>query len=137
MRVVIDTNVLVSAIFFGGAPEKLMRMALRRRIVAVATKEILDEYQATIDRLLKKYGGDAPEFSATPLFGKMDVISSGGNVRVCRDPDDDKFLACAADGTCECIVSGDKDLLSLKTYGDIKIVTVAEFLRTVSGNATE
>jgi len=49
-------------------------------------------------------------------------------VKVCRDPDDDKFISCAIDGQCYYIVSGDKDLLSLKEQQQVKIVTVSVFL---------
>ena len=49
-------------------------------------------------------------------------------MKVCRDPDDDKFISCAIDGQCYYIVSGDKDLLSLKEQQQVKIVTVSEFL---------
>ncbi len=46
---------------------------------------------------------------------------------VCRDPDDDHILATAVAGNCECIISGDKDLLVLKQFGDIKIFSPSEF----------
>ncbi|MCR4779446.1 MAG: putative toxin-antitoxin system toxin component, PIN family [Lachnospiraceae bacterium] len=50
------------------------------------------------------------------------------HVEICRDPDDNKFIDCACDAKCIYIVSGDKDLLSVKKYNNVKIVTVAEFL---------
>lgn len=53
------------------------------------------------------------------------------NVKVCRDPDDDKFISCAVDAKCFYIVSGDKDLLTLEEYEGIEIVTVAEFFERV------
>ena len=49
-------------------------------------------------------------------------------MKVCRDPDDDKFISCAIDGQCYYIVSGDKDLLFLKEQQQVKIVTVSVFL---------
>ncbi len=49
-------------------------------------------------------------------------------MEICRDPDDNKFIDCACDAKCIYIVSGDKDLLSVKKYNNVKIVTVAEFL---------
>ena len=57
MRIVVDTNVLASAVFFGGKPGELLRLILARAVSAVATQEILDEYQDTIDYLLEKYKG--------------------------------------------------------------------------------
>lgn len=52
-------------------------------------------------------------------------------VRTCRDPDDDKFIACAIDAECLYIVSGDKDLLEIEIYKDVKILTVSDFLEIV------
>jgi len=57
MRIVIDTNIVASAIFFGGRPAELIRLILSHDVSAVATQEIVDEYQATIDYLLAKYNG--------------------------------------------------------------------------------
>ena len=95
---------------------------------AVATDRILAEYQATIDYLLKRYGGEHLRISAMPIFAATEVIPQTDGIKVCRDPDDDKFISCAVDGKCIYIVSGDKDLLSLGRHENVEIVTVAQFL---------
>ena len=128
MRIVIDTNVVASAIFFGGRPAELLRMVILHELSAVATKEIIDEYQATIDYLLNKYGGKRLHLSIVPIYSAMEIIPATTKIEICRDPDDNKFISCAIDGQCYYIVSGDKDLLSLKQFDNIKIITVAEFL---------
>lgn len=133
MRIVVDTNVLASAVFFGGKPGELLRLILTRSVSAVATQEILDEYQDTIDYLLEKYKGRELHFSAVPIFSAMEIIPVKNHVAVCRDPDDDKFISCALDGQCYYVVSGDKDLLTLKKYRHVKIVTVSEFLEILQG----
>lgn len=127
MRIVIDTNVLVSAIFFGGKPAELIRMVLARSVSAVASQEILNEYQETIDYLLKKYGGEHLRFSAIPIYSAMEIIIPSSKIDVCRDPDDNKFISCAIDGDCYYIVSGDKDLLILEQFQSVRIVTVVQF----------
>ena len=132
MRIVVDTNVVASAVFFGGRPAELLRMVVGRELSAVATKEIVDEYQATISYLLDKYGGRALQLSVVPIVSAMEIIPATSRVEICRDPDDNKFISCAIDGHCIYIVSGDKDLLSLKQCGDIRILTVAEFLESLS-----
>ena len=132
MRIVIDTNVVASAIFFGGRPAELLRMVIRHEHLAVATDEIVDEYQATISYLLDKYGGKKMQLSIVPIFSAMEIIQATNKVDICRDPDDNKFISCAIDGHCYYVVSGDKDLLSLEQFGNIKIVTVAEFLELFS-----
>ena len=63
----------------------------------------------------------------------MEIIPVKIRVAVCRDPDDDKFISCAIDGQCYYVVSGDKDLLTLKKYRHVKIVTVSEFLELLQG----
>jgi predicted nucleic acid-binding protein len=50
------------------------------------------------------------------------------NIKICRDPDDDKFIACAIDGKCKYIVSGDNDLLDIKKYKNVEVITVQEFM---------
>ena len=132
MRIVIDTNVLASAIVFGGKPAELMQLVLMQTISAVATQEIIAEYQSTIDSLFQKYKGRDLFFSADSIYSAMEIIPAQTRVDVCRDPDDNKFISCAIDGQCYYIVSGDKDLLTLKEYSDVKIVTVAEFFELMN-----
>ena len=133
MRIVIDTNVVASAIFFGGKPAELLKLVLlRRSISAVATLEILEEYQATIDYLLGKYNGKKLNFTVVTLFSAMEIINSSSTITLCRDPDDDKFISCAIDGKCLYIVSGDKDLLTLKEVQNVQIVNVTNFFRLLS-----
>ena len=114
--------------FFGGKPGELLRLILARSISAVATQEILDEYQETIDYLLEKYKGRELHFSTVPVYSAMEIIPAKTGVAVCRDPDDDKFISCAIDGQCYYVVSGDKDLLTLKKVRHVRIVTVSELL---------
>ena len=131
MRIVIDTNVVASAIFFGGRPAALLRMVITRTLSAVATEEILDEYQETVNYLMKKYSEKLDEFSLIPVVSAMEIIPVSHNIHVCRDPDDDKFISCAVDGQCYYIVSGDKDLLTLGNYENIRILTVSEFMKMI------
>lgn len=127
MRIVVDTNVVASAVLFGGKPGALIRFILKHAVSAVATQEIIAEYQSTMDSLFQKYNGRELFFSADSICSAMEIIPAQTQVDVCRDPDDNKFISCAIDGQCYYIVSGDKDLLTLKEYNDVKIVTVAEF----------
>jgi len=132
MRIVIDTNVVASAIFFGGRPAELLRMVVQHELSAVATNEIVDEYQATINYLLNKYEDRPLQLSIVPIFSAMEIIPVTSKIEVCRDPDDNKFISCAIDGHCYYVVSGDKDLLSVEQYADIKIITVADFLKLIA-----
>lgn len=62
-----------------------------------------------------------------PFMAVLGIVVPVSDVELCRDPDDDKFLSCAIDGKALYIVSGDKDLLDLKSFRDIEIVTAADF----------
>ena len=127
MRIVVDTNVLASAVFFGGKPGEcglflpgLFQPLPRRR------------YWTSI-RIPLIIKGRGLHFSAIPIFSSMEIIPVKTRVAVCRDPDDDKFISCAIDGQCYYVVSGDKDLLTLKKFRHVKIVTVSEFLELMQG----
>ena len=128
MKIVIDTNVIASAIFFGGRPKELIEHLVYRRVDAYASTEIISEYRETIEELSERYPNRPNNIPLTDILFAMKMVEPTTHVDICRDPDDNKFIDCAIDGGCIYIVSGDKDLLSLKSYGDIEIVTVSVFL---------
>ena len=128
MKIVIDTNVIASAIFFGGKPRELLGMVVNQDLQAFASPEIVTEYQETVDELCTKYPGKPTRLPLTLIISAMKLVDPATRIPVSPDPDDYKFIECAVDAKCLYIVSGDKDLTSLKNYQDIQIVTVAEFL---------
>ena len=94
------------------------------RYDAYVNEEIIEEYNET-DAQLKEYYPDKPvSFSLEGIISKMHQIDTATEVRVCRDPDDDKFIGCAIDSKSKYIVSGDKDLLAVGRHEDVEIVTV-------------
>jgi len=129
MRLVIDTNIVASAAFFDGLPERLINLVLEGQVTAVVSKDIVVEYEATILRLLREY--KTPPFRGyfpfPALAAHFDFIAPSSQVKICSDPDDDKFLACALDGLCPFIISGDRHLLNIKQYENIKIIKVRDF----------
>ena len=127
MKIVIDTNVVASAIFFGGRPRQLLEELFLKNIEAFASPEILMEYKETFEELRSRYPDKPVHIPLTQIAASCKVVTPTQNFRVCRDPDDDKFINCAVEGKCVYIVSGDKDLLSLEHFHDVEIVTVAEF----------
>lgn len=128
MRIVIDTNVLASAVFFGGKPYQLLQYIMESRVNVVASKEIVDEYEEIVLRLKQKYPAFNTKIPLQDLLARFEIIRVSSEVHASRDPDDDKFLSCAVDGKCLYIVSGDNDLLSIGSYEGIEILTVADFL---------
>lgn len=128
MRIVIDTNVIVSALFFGGKPRDLLEQVTTGHLDIFVSQEILAEYKATIDYLLEKYHGHQLTSFLPGLTKIVSIVEPLSHVKVCRDPDDNKFIECALAGQCSFIVSGDKDLLDIKRFKSIRIISVAEFL---------
>ncbi|MBO4692394.1 MAG: putative toxin-antitoxin system toxin component, PIN family [Bacteroidales bacterium] len=128
MRIVIDTNVVASAVFFGGKPYQLLRHIMENRVDVVASKEIVDEYEEIVLRLKQKYPDISTKIPLQDFLARFEIIRVTSDIRISRDPDDDKFISCAVDGRCIYIVSGDSDLLSIENYEGIEILTVADFL---------
>lgn len=127
MRIVVDTNVIASAVYFGGKPYDLLKLIMEEKVSAIASKEIVDEYEEILARLQHKFPKLSKSIPFHEIVGKLTVINVSSDIHICRDSDDDKFISCAVDGRCIYIVSGDNDLLSLKDYDGIEIITVAQF----------
>lgn len=127
MKIVIDTNVLISGVFFGGFPRKILSSIVNREITACATSEIIDEYEEVVQEMIEQKAGHIDRGLLAPLIQTMEVIEPVSHIKVCRDPDDDKFLECAKDSCALYIVSGDKDLLVIEKYENIRIVTAKDF----------
>ncbi len=129
MRVVVDTNVLVSGIFWKGLPALVLDQWHRRKFEWLISTDILDEYYRVAEELHTEY----PAIEIQPI---LDLITQGahlvaprpGPVPACDDPDDRMFLAAAVSGKAQFIVSGDKALLRVSTYPGGKVVTVKQFL---------
>lgn len=127
MRIVIDTNVLISGIIFGGKPSKIIELLFGKKISVFASPEMVDEYKRIYGELGERYAKRTHN-ELNEIINSMNILPSHSHIEVCRDPDDNKFIECAIDNRCIYIVSGDKDLLVLEQYEDIGILTVSEFL---------
>ena len=127
-KIVIDTNVIASAIFFGGRPRELLEYLIERKLNAFVTEDIILEYQETVQELCSRYPTKPPRIPLGKIITACTIIEKRTSVSVCRDPDDNKFIECAIDGNCLYIVSGDKDLLTIGNYDGVQIVTVTDFL---------
>ncbi len=136
MRVVLDTNVVVSALIFpGGPPEAVYRLALEGRLELVTSEPLLVE----LGRVLSsKFGWERQraEEAVSQLARVADIVESHEAVReIADDPADDRVLEAAAAGAAQAIVSGDRHLLRLGTWRSIEIERPAEFLERF-GSAT-
>ena len=126
-NIVIDTNIVISGLFFGGLPRDLLNLVIADEVTAFVTPEIIEEYEHTVERLLQKYPDRFDLASLPLLWDHFTEVSHQTGISLARDADDDKFLACAMDSDASFIVSGDGDLLVIREINDIQIITVREF----------
>ena len=126
-----DTNVLVSAFLWQGTPGKVIELAGEKEVQLFTSRALLDELAATLaKKKLAKYVA-ATGLSAEQMLANYRRIATLVTAKqleqqVSRDADDDAVLACALAARADLIVSGDDDLLVLKSFNGIPIVTIAQ-----------
>lgn len=136
MRAVIDTNVLLSGLFWHGAPHALLAQVRAGAVVLVSSPTLLAELadvigHAKFDAILTR-SDTSRERSLTELRQLAEVIEPPPLPQpVCRDPDDDAVLALGIAAQVDMIVSGNDDLLALEAYQGIAIVSPAQALRRI------
>jgi putative PIN family toxin of toxin-antitoxin system len=132
-RVVLDTNVLLSAVLFGGRPGELVELARKGRIRAVVSLHILDEFQRVLTSRRFGVSLTLAHAIAQELATFMDVVPvSPGPDSWASDPDDDPVVETALQGGASVICTGDRQLLLAAVPG-VRIVTVAEMLAGAGG----
>jgi putative PIN family toxin of toxin-antitoxin system len=128
-KVVIDTNVFISAFGWDGKPEAVLRLMEQRKVINFSTNDIYAELQRVVAYPKLKFSPTLQVnilefvFSWSRFVQPQEIVSV-----VTDDPDDDKFLACAIAANASAIISGDPHLLSLGSYRDILIMTPVQFL---------
>jgi len=129
MRLVLDTNIFISGIFFSGPPYEILNAWRHRKVELVISPDILDEYRRVGERLAKLYPGVDLEPFLELLAIKARIVSAPPlDEPVCSDPDDDKFIACALASRTKLICSGDKALLKATGYRGITILRPKDFI---------
>jgi len=133
LKLVLDTNTLVSAFFWKGNEYDLFKEIEQGKVRLFISKEILDEVGDVLNRdkfkdILEGTNQNADEIVQKIISLSHLVIGKRLNINICRDHKDNKFIECAVNAHADFIISGDKDLLSLKQYKYIKIVKTSEIL---------
>jgi putative PIN family toxin of toxin-antitoxin system len=129
MKVILDTNVLISGIFFSGPPSEILKAWRKGDVQFVLSSEIADEYVKVAMILANDYPGIEINSILTLILTNSEIIQAPAIPhQVCEDPDDDKFLACALASECKVIISGDKHLLKLSGYRSIEMLTPRIFV---------
>lgn len=129
MRIVLDTNVLVSGIYFRGPPFAILDGWRRRRVELMFSPAIRQEYHATATHLAARFGGVDLAPWLTMLDARATLVDAPAlGEQVCTDAADDKFLACAMAGRCRTVVSGDRALLQVSGWRGITVLTPRQFV---------
>lgn len=129
-RVVLDSNIIISAVVYRGKPRIILDLAFEQRIETITSPALLVE---VIEVLAKKFQLSKEELDLINEEIKNDfaIIHPRRTLHIVRDEDDNRVLEAALEGKCDFIVTGDRDLLNLGQFKNIKIITPDEFLREI------
>ncbi len=129
MRVIIDTNVFVSGVFFRGLPGRILEAWADGVISLVVSPEILDEYRRVGGVLASQFPGvDLVPILTLLTMASEIVLAPTLPEQVCQDPDDDKFVACALASRCSLIITGDRALQRVSGYRELEIISPRQFV---------
>ena len=127
MRVVADSNVVISALVFGGAPKLLLEVAGRRQIALIASEAILSEIAIVLVRKFR-WSPERTEGEMSEIRRFAEIVSPGVAISAGMDPDDDRILEAAVGGNAQFIATGDGHLLRMRSFEGIEIGTVRSLL---------
>jgi uncharacterized protein len=130
LKVVIDTNVFISAFYLPESrPAEVVFLARRKRILNFISPQILKE----IERILQKkllWDNTKTESTVKRIRNFSEMVHPKERIEVIADDPDNRILECAVEGQAEFIISGDRHLLNLKVYQGIAMVTPVDFLES-------
>jgi len=131
LKVVLDTNILVSALLFRGELSLIVELWKNGKLIPLISKETFRELKAVLEYpkfcLTKGEIRTIIEEEILPFFEVVEVADEVSGV--CRDPDDDKFISCALSASADAVVSGDKHLCELHIYKSVRIIKAADLLK--------
>jgi len=133
LKITLDTNVIISALFWNGFPNAILRKCIRGEVELILSEEILEEVEEVL-RKEKKFmmteKAIVEQKEELLKIAKLVIPAKKLNV-IKEDLKDNKILECGVAGKVNFIVSGDKHLLKIKEFGGIKIVTAREIVEIV------
>lgn len=127
VRVILDTNILISAIGFGGIPREVFLLIIEEKIKGVISQILLVELIEVINKKFPRLIPNLPSIENS-INESFLIVHPKESINIVRDRDDNRVLEAAVEGECDYIVTGDKDLLDLGEFENIKIVTPVDFL---------
>jgi uncharacterized protein len=137
VKVVLDTNVVMSGIFFGGIPRAILSHWSKGGFELILSVEIFHEYEGVAEELDRKYKAleiDWKQVLRLIAWNGTIVDAQALKEQVCSDPDDDMFLACALSSGAHLIVSGDRQLCEASGWNGIEVLKPRDFYRRQMGD---
>ena len=129
MRVILDTNVFISGVFFSGPPYQILNAWRSGKLKLILSPLIFEEYERIGRSLTIVFPRvDFVPFLSLALKESELIADTELEEQICSDPDDDKFIACAIASGCEFIVTGDKQLKDVSGYNNIEIISPRLFV---------
>lgn len=132
IRLVLDTNVLISALLFGGNPQTVLEKMIMGQVGLVLSRDILNEFEGV---LCGKKFGFPPEIARSivrELEAIGEVVAPTRKIAIVKaDPYDNLILECAVEAKVDYVVSGDNHLIELKRFEGIPILSPAQFLKVL------
>ncbi len=130
-RVVLDTNVYISAFMFGGLPGSLLDLAFLKSFTLISSPALLDELDEKLCGKFQVSSSDTAYLRAR-LQALAQLVQPQKILNIIdEDPDDNRVLECAVQGRADVIVTGDRHLLKLKSFQGISILTVRQFIESI------
>lgn len=130
-NIVLDTNIIVSSIVFGGNPEKIVRLILKKKFNTYISPQIINEI---LEVLYRKFSFSKEKLNQVDkkIKSNFQVIYPLETLHVLKDEPDNRILETALAGDCTIIITGDKEMLKLKKYKNTRILTASDFLKEIT-----
>jgi len=129
-KVVVDTNIFISAFGWGGQPLKIIELLEKGKLRNCTSEDIIRELFSAIS--YSKLG--FPQIIQTEILefvlAYSDIYDPKERIGISPDPEDNKFIECALSAKAKFIITGDKGLLSIKQFRGVKIITPEDFLKS-------
>ena len=130
MRIVLDTNVFISGVFFTGPPHQILKAWRDGKVRILVSPSILEEYHRVRIELASQFNDvDLKPFLDLLAVQAEIILAPSLPLVIDEDPSDNKFLECAVAGNAACIVSGDRHLLKLSNFQEIRILKPRDFVQ--------
>ena len=130
LKLVLDSNVFISAVVFGGKPREILDLAVKGLIEIAVSDDILEEIKEVLEGNKFQFPAKIAYALVTEIEDLADLVEPKEWIdAILDDPEDNRVLECAVESGANGIISGDSHLLALRSFGKIKIMNPDEFLR--------